>query len=67
MNAEAGLSIQMSIMEDSDIYVNVERQWGNPEGREGCSQRSGHAFEDFNQDRKTRQAAFSGNEHKERR
>lgn len=53
-------------MDDSDIYENVERPWADLESRERCSQRSGDAYKDFNQDLKTRHAAFSGKEHKER-
>lgn len=65
-DAKARPLIQMSIMDDSDIYVNVERPWADLESRERCSQRSGDAYKDFNQDLKTRHAAFSGKEHKER-
>lgn len=47
-------------MDDFDIYINVDA----PVSRECQSQGPGHVYEDFNQDMKTRNAAFPGNEHK---
>lgn len=56
----------MDMIDDFDLYENVERPAGHPDRMESCGQCCGHVHEDSNQEIKTTQASFSGNQHRER-
>ncbi|TWW59493.1 CD209 antigen-like protein D DC-SIGN-related protein 3 [Takifugu flavidus] len=55
----AGPSEQMDMIDDFDLYENVERPAGHPDRMERCRQCCGHVYEDSNQEVKTPQASFS--------
>uniref|UniRef100_A0A674P5V1 C-type lectin domain-containing protein n=1 Tax=Takifugu rubripes TaxID=31033 RepID=A0A674P5V1_TAKRU len=54
------------MIDDFDLYANVERPAGHPDRMERCRQCCGHVYKDSNQEVKTPQASFSGNQHRER-
>lgn len=56
----------MDMIEDFDLYENIERPDGHLDRKESCRQYCGHVYEDSNQEIKTTQASFSGNQHRER-
>ncbi|TNM85512.1 hypothetical protein fugu_007783 [Takifugu bimaculatus] len=62
----AGPSEQMDMIDDFDLYENVERPAGHPDRMERCRQCCGHVYEDSNQEVKTTQASFSVAENDQR-
>ncbi|XP_029688402.1 CD209 antigen-like protein C [Takifugu rubripes] len=62
----AGPSEQMDMIDDFDLYANVERPAGHPDRMERCRQCCGHVYKDSNQEVKTPQASFSVAENDQR-